>query len=272
MQYFAVMGNPIAQSKSPFIHHMFASQAGVDIQYDAVLVEKHLFKDAVEDFFSKEKHIGLNITTPFKEEAFARADVLTDEAKTAGAVNTLYKTVNGLLGHNTDGPGLMQDILRQGQALKDKRILLIGAGGAARGVIMPFINQHVASIHIVNRNVQRARELVQAFSHKTLTAGGFDSVRNERYDVIVNATTLSLQKQLPDIPNNLYQDIEMAYDMVYLSGQTTFMQKAMKAGAKTCSDGLGMLVGQAAKSFELWTGQRVDTTPVLDALRLELNR
>ena len=139
MQYFAVMGNPIAQSKSPFIHHMFASQAGVDIQYDAVLVEKHQFNDAVADFFSKENHIGLNVTVPFKEVVlFALADVLTDEAKTAGAVNTLYSTVNGLLGHNTDGPGLMQDILRQNQVLKDKRILMIGAGGAARGVIMPF--------------------------------------------------------------------------------------------------------------------------------------
>ena len=271
MQYFAVMGNPIAQSKSPFIHHKFAAQAGMDIQYDALLIEKHLFKDAVVDFFSNEHHIGLNVTTPFKEEAFAIADVLTEEAKTAGAVNTLYKTVNGLLGHNTDGPGLMQDILRQNQILKDKRILLVGAGGAARGVIMPFINQHVASIHIVNRNVQRARELVQAFSHKAITAGGFDSVRNEQYDVIVNATTLSLQKQLPDIPKSTYQNIEMAYDMVYLSGPTVFMEHALSAGAQRCSDGLGMLVGQAAKSFELWTGQRVNTTPVLDALREELN-
>lgn len=272
MQYFAVMGNPIAQSKSPFIHHMFASQAGVDIQYDAVLVEKHQFNDAVADFFSKENHIGLNVTVPFKEEAFALADVLTDEAKTAGAVNTLYKTVNGLLGHNTDGPGLMQDILRQNQVLKDKRILMIGAGGAARGVIMPFLNQHVASIHIVNRNVQRARDLVQAFSHKAITAGGFDSVRNEQFDIIVNATTLSLQKQLPDIPQSTYQNIEMAYDMVYLSEATVFMQQAIKAGAQSCSDGLGMLVGQASKSFELWTGQRVNTTPVLEALRLELNQ
>lgn len=270
MQYFAVMGNPIAQSKSPFIHHMFAAQAGVDIQYDAILVEKHLFKDAVNDFFSKPDHIGLNVTTPFKEEAFALADVLTDEAKTAGAVNTLYKTVNGLLGHNTDGPGLMQDIMRQGQALKDKRILLVGAGGAARGVVMPFLQQHVASIHIVNRNVQRARGLVEDFSEEQITAGGFDSVAGKTFDVVVNATTLSLQKALPEMSNDIYQGTSLVYDMVYLPGQTVFLENATAHGAGAISDGLGMLVGQAAKSFELWTGQRVNTTPVLEALRLEL--
>jgi shikimate dehydrogenase len=270
MQHFAVFGNPIAQSKSPFIHHLFAAQSGLDIQYDAVLVAKHLFAEATQAFFAKAQHIGLNVTVPFKEEAYSVADTLTAEARSAGAVNTLYKTDAGIVGHNTDGLGLVADILRQGQILKQQRVLIIGAGGAARGVIQPLLQQQVASIHIINRNVQRARDLVDFFADKKVTAGSFSSTAHEQYDVIINATTLSLQQQLPQIPATTYKGVKFAYDMVYLSAATVFMQQAQRAKVPVVSDGLGMLVGQAAESFTLWTGQQVDTAPVLAALREQL--
>ncbi len=271
MQYFAVFGNPIAQSKSPAIHTMFAKQAKIDIQYDAILAPFDGFTRSVSDFFALDARVGANVTMPFKEEAFAMCDVLTDQAQSAQAVNTLFNSPQGLVGHNTDGLGLIQDLLRQAVSLKDQRVLLIGAGGAAKGVIKALFAQQINSLHIVNRNIKRAKELVvqnQAlFPNWKITAGGFDSVQHEQFDVVINATSLSLSGAVPPIGNHVYKDARCVYDMVYSKEPTIFLQHAHKQGSRNLSDGLGMLVGQAAESFTFWTGQHVDTNPVLDVLR-----
>lgn len=274
MQYFAVFGNPIAQSKSPAIHQMFAEQVKVNIDYQAILAPLGGFETSAEAFFSQPQHIGANVTMPFKHDAFAMCSVLTDEAKLAQAVNTLYKTSEGLLGHNTDGLGLVQDLLRQQITLKGQRVLVIGAGGAAKGILGPLFDQGIHSLHMINRNVKRAKELVsQYMSGKPdwkFTAGGFDSVNHEQYDIIINATSLSMNGEIPNLSNHIYKDAACIYDMVYLKEPTAFLKHAYQQGNQNLSDGLGMLVGQAAKSFELWTGQVVDTTPVLDVLRKQI--
>ena len=274
MQYFAVFGNPIVQSKSPVIHQMFAKQVKVNIEYTAILAPLDGFETSVTDFLAQPHHIGANVTMPFKHEAFAMCDVLTEEAKSAQAVNTLYKTSEGLLGHNTDGLGLVQDLIRQQVMLKGKRILIIGAGGAAKGIVAPLFAQGIDSMHIINRNVKRAKELTDQYlilhPQCKLTAGSFESVKHDHYDVIINATSLSMSGQIPSLSNHIYKEASCIYDMVYLKDPTAFLTHAYKQGNRHLSDGLGMLVGQAAKSFELWTGQVVDTTPVLDVLRGQL--
>lgn len=274
MQYFAVFGNPIAQSKSPVIHQMFAKQVKVNIEYTAILAPLGGFERSAQEFLSQPHHIGANVTMPFKHDAFAMCDVLTEEAKSAQAVNTLYKTSEGLLGHNTDGLGLVQDLIRQQIVLQAKRVLIIGAGGAAKGIVAPLFSQGIHSMHIINRNVKRAKELTDQYlalhPNWKLSAGGFDSVKHDHYDVIINATSLSMTGQVPSLSNHIYKEANCIYDMVYLKEPTAFLTHAYKQGNRHLSDGLGMLVGQAAKSFELWTGQVVDTTPVLEVLREQL--
>lgn len=270
MLNFAVFGNPIAQSKSPFIHTMFGIEADIELNYNAILVDAHEFVSAASMFFAKPDHVGLNITAPFKEDAFKFADKLTPHAKAAGAVNTLYKTANGIVGHNTDGLGLMQDLLNQGVTLKQQNILLIGAGGAARGILVPLLEQEVAHIHIVNRNVKRAQSLLSIAPGSNITVSSFDDLPKQPYDVVINATTLSLQGNTPNIPEDVYAKASSVYDMVYLPQPTVFMQAALAAGCPNVSDGLGMLVGQAAESFTFWTGRKVDTGPVLEVLRQDL--
>lgn len=270
MLNFAVFGNPIAQSKSPFIHTMFGIEANIELDYTAILVDEHEFLPAATTFFAKPDHVGLNITAPFKEDAFKFADKLTPHAKAAGAVNTLFKTTEGIIGHNTDGLGLMQDLLNQGVTLKQQSILLIGAGGAARGILVPLLEQGVAQIHIVNRNVKRAQSLLAIAPESNITVSGFDELPEQQYDVVINATTLSLHGDTPKIPEYIYTKAKCVYDMVYLSAPTVFMQTALAAGCEKVSDGLGMLVGQAAESFIFWTGQKVDTDPVLKVLRQDL--
>ena len=274
MQYFAVFGNPIAQSKSPAIHQMFAQQVKLNIDYRAILAPIDGFETSAAEFFAQPHHIGANVTMPFKHDAFSMCDVLTNEAKSAQAVNTLFKTAEGILGHNTDGLGLVQDLIRQQVTLKGQRILVIGAGGAAKGIIAPLFAQDIHSLHIINRNEQRAKELVAQFvsgqPNWRFTAGGFDSVKHDQYDVVINATSLSMNGEVPDISNHIYEETTCIYDMVYRKEPTAFLKHAHQQGSRNVSDGLGMLVGQAAKSFELWTGQVVNTTPVLETLRKQI--
>jgi len=269
---YVVFGNPIAQSKSPFIHTLFARQAAQRMNYEAQLVPLEAFRAAADQFFAQGGR-GCNITVPFKEQAFAYADQLTERAQLAGAVNTLKKLDDGgILGDNTDGEGLVQDLLRHHVVLKEKRILLVGAGGAARGVILPLLAQQPASLTITNRTLTKAVELADLFaSYGEVSALAMDNLSpSQPYDLIINSTSASLSQSLPGIPETLIHPDVVCYDMVYGQEQTTFNQWAAALGARQVIDGLGMLVGQAAESFLLWRGIRPGTEQVLRELRRSL--
>lgn len=268
MDQYVVFGNPIAQSKSPLIHTLFARQTSQSMHYAAQLVPLGEFRAAADAFFADGGR-GCNVTVPFKEDAYQYADQLTERAKLAGAVNTLKKLDDGfVLGDNTDGEGLVQDLLQHQVTLADQRILLIGAGGAARGVILPLLAQQPSSITITNRTLAKAEALVDAFAaHGPVNAVALNELAGGQYDVIINSTSASLSGQLPGIPESLIQPSTVCYDMVYGSGPTTFNQWAQQLGALVVLDGLGMLVGQAAESFMLWRGLRPGAKQVQRELR-----
>lgn len=268
----AVFGNPIKQSKSPRIHREFAKQFDLEIEYSALLSPLDSFTRKAKQFLSDVDVKGCNVTAPFKLEAHALANELSDVAKISGAVNTLTKRKDGkIIGDNTDGGGLINDIVNQHVTIKGSRILLIGAGGAARGVLLNLLDQKPSSLTIVNRTVATADNLIaicETLTHDVLlNAASFDDLYSDQFDIIINATTLSLNDQLPDIRSTLFQNTALVYDMVYKNEPTTFMQWASNYGALKVSDGLGMLVGQAALSFEIWTGLFPETTKVITMLR-----
>ncbi|GAL08095.1 shikimate 5-dehydrogenase I alpha [Photobacterium aphoticum] len=271
MDKYVVFGNPIEQSKSPFIHTLFARQTGQVMTYQAQWVALDGFTAAADTFFA-EGGRGCNITVPFKEQAFTYADQLTERARLAGAVNTLKLLDDGVvLGDNTDGEGLVQDLLQHGVSLADKRILLIGAGGAARGVILPLLAQQPAGLVIANRTAEKAEQLATTFaSHGRIAALALDQLDGEHFDIIINSTSASLSQQLPGIPATLIQPETVCYDMVYGTGMTTFNAWAKALGARVVMDGLGMLVGQAAESFMLWRGIRPGARQVQRELRRTL--
>ncbi len=268
---YAVMGNPIHHSKSPQIHTQFAEQSKQDLVYSAMLVPIDGFKSAVSNFF-KGKGRGLNITVPFKEEAFKFADQLTERAQTAQAVNTLMLQEDGsILGDNTDGAGLVGDLILNNKVdLKGKRILVIGAGGAVRGILHPFLKQEPTSITIANRTFEKAQVLAENFNEfGSIEAAEFDQL-NAPFDVIINGTSASLNGDIPPISTDVIGPDTVVYDMMYAKQPTNFLVWAQSNGAKKAIDGLGMLVGQAAVSFELWRGQRPDSGIVLDTMRKQL--
>lgn len=268
---YAVMGNPIHHSKSPQIHTQFAEQSKQDLVYSAMLVPIDGFKSAVSNFF-KGKGKGINITVPFKEEAFKLADQLTERAQTAQAVNTLMLQEDGsILGDNTDGAGLVGDLVLNNQVdLKDKRILVIGAGGAVRGILHPFLKQGPESITIANRTFEKAQNLAENFNQfGSINAAEFDQL-DTPFDVIINGTSASLNGDIPPISTDVIGPDTVVYDMMYAKQPTNFLLWAQSNGAKKAIDGLGMLVGQAAVSFELWRGQRPDSGIVLDTMRKQL--
>ena len=267
---YLVFGNPISQSKSPFIHTMFARQTAQNLVYQSQQPEVGHFLSEVSAFF-QEGGRGCNITAPFKEDAFQFADRLTDRAQLAGAVNTLKKLDDGeIIGDNTDGEGLVQDLLQNQVLLQNRRILVIGAGGAARGVIKPLLDQHPAELTIVNRTLEKAEQLAQMFcAFGNIKARPIDEI-NESFDVVINSTSASLYKQVPDISNSIFAKTTISYDMAYGKGLTTFNQWALDQGAAYTYDGLGMLVGQAAESFLLWRGLRPGTKQILRELRKNL--
>ncbi|MEI8594264.1 shikimate dehydrogenase [Photobacterium sp. Hal280] len=269
---YVVFGNPIAQSKSPLIHTLFARQTAQNMVYEARLAPVAGFLAAADQFFAAGGR-GCNITVPFKEQAFSYATQLTERAQSAGAVNTLKKLDDGgILGDNTDGEGLVQDLLRNQVAIQGKRILLIGAGGAARGVILPLLAQAPANLVITNRTFTKAEELAAVFAAYGKVAGmALDDLADApHFDVIINSTSASLSQSLPGIPASLIHPEVVCYDMVYGQEQTTFNQWAETLGARQVIDGLGMLVGQAAESFMLWRGMRPGTEQVLRELRRTL--
>lgn len=262
-----VIGNPVAHSKSPAIHAAYARQTGQDISYERCLAPLDAFRETVSELIVQGGK-GANVTVPFKLEAFDLCDRLSDRARAAGAVNTLVFR-DGIEGDNTDGAGLVRDIVvNAGFALKDKRILLLGAGGAARGVILPLLEQGPASITIANRTIANAEKIVADFGRSALMASGFSGLAGA-FDLVVNATSASLSSELPPIDPSVFGTNTLALDMMYGRDPTVFMEFAAQNGARV-RDGLGMLVEQAAEAFALWRGVRPVTGDVLEALRKTL--
>lgn len=270
---YAVFGNPIAHSKSPDIHRQFAKQTGQDISYSKQLVAEDGFEAAANEFFASGGK-GLNITVPFKQDAYAYVARTTPRARRAGAVNTLSLQADGtILGDTTDGVGLVSDIINNlGWEVRHKRVLVLGAGGAVRGVLEPLLEQQPQHIVIANRTVDKALQLSKGFAEFGYLLGcGFDMLDEQQFDLIINGTSAGLQDDLPPLPNSLIDanGATACYDMLYGAKLTPFMQWAAQRGAKV-SDGLGMLVGQAAESFALWRGIRPETAPVIASLRDQL--
>lgn len=272
---YAVIGNPVGHSKSPQIHTMFAAQTGQDLVYGVLPAPLDGFRQTMQDFFAA-GGAGLNVTVPFKLDAFdLTRGRQSERAATAGAVNTLWMVDGALHGCNTDGVGLLHDLQRLGADLPRARVLLVGAGGAARGVLLPLLASGCPQVHVVNRTESRAHDLVRAFAGHAqaprLSAGGFAALADGRqWDVVINATASSLSDAAPALPAGLYAREALAYDMVYGAQATAFMRQAHRDGAARTADGLGMLVSQAAESFFIWRGIRPRTEPVLAALRAQL--
>lgn len=270
---YVVIGNPVAHSKSPDIHARFAADTAQDMRYGRLLAPLDGFVATVQEFVAQGGK-GANVTVPFKLEAYALATVLTARAKAAGAVNTLKFEAGGMLGDNTDGVGLVTDIVRNaGVDLANKKILLLGAGGAARGVVLPLLECRPAQLVIANRTPPRALELAQRFQqytdvHCKLTACGFAELQ-QQFDLVINATSASLQAALPPIAPGVFGSATLAYDMMYGRQPTIFMQFAAAQGAQV-RDGLGMLVEQAAESFFVWRGVRPHTEVMFATLRAQL--
>ena len=261
-----VFGNPIQQSRSPDIHHHFASLCGINVSYDKCLAPLDGFEPTVRRFIALGGK-GANVTVPFKEEALALCSHLSERAKAAGAVNTLSIIDGEIHGDNTDGAGLVNDLLSKGVKLENARILLIGAGGAARGVVLPILAQQPESITIINRTVTKAESLVAQFNNARLVAGGLDIPVIEPFDLVINATSASLSDTTVELPKGVIATHTTCYDMVYGRDKTAFMRYCEQMGANQTYDGLGMLVGQAAESFYIWTGIKPDVKTTLDFVR-----
>lgn len=268
--HYAVMGNPIAHSKSPRIHTLFAGQTGEDLDYRAILVEPGNFDDAVADFLASGGR-GLNITVPFKEDAWQLAATRSERAERAGAVNTLVLNETGEHhGENTDGVGLVRDLtINHGATITGKRVLLLGAGGAARGVVETLLDEKPALLIIANRTAVKAVELARIFCTLGHVEGcGLDDVAGQPFDILINATAASLQGQTPAIAGDTVTADSWCYDMMYGDRPTAFIEWSRQQGALHVMDGLGMLVEQAAESFLLWRGVRPETAAVINTLRV----
>lgn len=268
---YAVFGNPIAHSKSPFIHQQFALQLNIVHPYGRVLAPINDFNNSLNAFFAAGGK-GANVTVPFKEEAFARSDELTERASLAGAVNTLKRLEDGrLLGDNTDGIGLLSDLERLNFIRPGLRILLIGVGGASRGVLLPLLSLG-CSVTITNRTASRAEALAQTFAHTgSVHATDMDKLDGSKFDLIINATSSGLQGEILAIPASLIHPTVCCYDMFYQKGNTPFLSWCVQQGAKRYADGLGMLVGQAAHSVLLWHGVLPEVEPVIKLLQQEVS-
>ena len=269
-EQYAVFGNPIGHSRSPFIHTHYAKQTGQKLQYKAIEAPIDDFAGATNKFFEKGGK-GANVTVPFKEQAFAICTQVSDRAQKAGAVNTLIKTENGEIhGDNTDGQGLVADLLNNSVVLKDANILLAGAGGASRGVILPILAQNPKQLVIANRTLEKAQKLATEFAKPNFIASTFEDLAKQSFDVIINATSASLTGNLPAIPRDCLTEQTICYDMVYSSETTAFNKWAEEQGVAKTIDGLGMLVEQAAESFRLWRDVMPQTKAVLESLREKL--
>lgn len=266
MHKLAVFGNPIEHSLSPTIHALFAQQTSVDIEYTKQLAPIDAFTQSANDFI-EQGGVGFNITVPFKIDAFKLATQHTLNAQTAGAVNTIKVDGNTLIGENTDGTGLVNDLTKNLSIdLHNKTVLILGAGGATRGILLPLLAQQPKRVMIANRTASKAIKLANDFSNYGKICGfGLEKIKSEPVDVIINATSASLNGEMPNIPTGVANGA-ICYDLMY--GKTTaFMQWAQENNATKIVDGLGMLVEQAAAAFEFWTGEQPDTQAVIKKLK-----
>ena len=269
MDRYAVFGNPINHSKSPFIHRLFAASLGEQLEYDAILAPLDGFADSWQQFVAGGGKGG-NVTVPFKEQAYRMAEILSARAQQAGAVNTLYINEAGkLCGDNTDGIGLVTDLIRLGASLSASCILLLGAGGASRGAIGPLLDAGVKQIVLANRTQSKAQAIAQSFDRRVV-ACGYTDIPSVPFQIVINATSSGLTGERPDIAAEHLQHCQLAYDMLYGAKPTPFLQWAKLQGVAQQADGLGMLVAQAAEAFYIWRGKRPDIDVVLKALQEQL--
>jgi len=269
---YAVFGNPIKHSKSPAIHAAFAAQCGQAMEYRAVRVDEGDFTRAAGQFFDR-GGAGLNVTLPFKEEAFRFADRLSQRARRAAAVNTLTRAADGKIdGDNTDGIGLVRDMVANlGWVIQGQRVLIIGAGGAVRGVLEPLLKEQPRQVLIVNRTAARARQLGEEFADLgSLEGGGYELAANRQADLIINASSAGLSGEMPPLSSELLTERSCCYDMIYGPEPTPFMRWAAQHAAWAVADGLGMLVEQAAQAFYLWRGMRPETRSVISHIRMAM--
>jgi shikimate dehydrogenase len=269
---YAVIGNPVAHSRSPLIHAAFARQTGEAIEYGTLLAPRDGFTQTVAEFRAAGGK-GLNVTVPFKFDALAFAEALTARARSAGAVNTLKFGDGKVLGDNTDGVGLVHDIRDNLRCrIAGRRVLLMGAGGAAHGVVHPLVAERPAVLTIANRTAARADALAGELragtpeSEIVITGGGYDTLAGE-FDIVINATAASLEGDVPPLPERIFAPGALAYDMMYGREPTPFLRLAAQRGVDNLADGVGMLVEQAAESFFVWRGVRPQTAPVIATLR-----
>ncbi len=271
---YAVIGNPIGHSKSPMIHLAFARQAGQDIDYIKLEAPLGGF-DAVADSFHAGEGLGLNVTAPFKLDAFAYATEAQERAKLAGAANALKFEGGRIIADNFDGVGLVRDIQTNlGCPVQGRRVLLLGAGGAGRGAIQPLLERQPAELVLANRTVEKAEALRAQFSrYGALIPTGYDALATRRFgafDIVVNATSASLHGELPPVDASVFGAGCLAYEMVYGKGLTPFLRLAQRAGVERLADGVGMLVEQAAEAFLWWRGVRPDTGPLIERMTVPL--
>lgn len=263
-----VIGNPIEHSLSPEIHQLFAQQANINLEYTKTLGEPGGFNQAVQHFMASGGK-GVNVTVPFKLDAFALCDELSERALLAGAANTLWFENKKIHGDITDGIGLVRDIeFNHGVSIKDKRVLVIGAGGAVRGVLQPLLEARPRELLVSNRTHGKALDLTELFAEfGPIRALEMKALQGESFDIVINGTAASLANELPAVPPCVFHQASFVYDMMYARQPTIFMQWALNQGAQTAVDGLGMLVEQAAVGFEIWHGIKVQTAPVIAVLR-----
>jgi shikimate dehydrogenase len=269
---YAVIGNPIGHTKSPLIQLAFANQTGQDIDYIALEAPIGGFAAKVGELRQRGGR-GLNITAPFKLDAFAYATELSEPAKLAGAVNCLGFEGERVVGQNYDGVGLTNDIVRNLNCpMQGKRVLVLGAGGAVRGALLPFLEQRPRQLVLVNRTVVKAQALAAQFApYGTVTAMGYDTLKGQGpFDLVVNATSASLRGEVPPISVASFTPDCLAYELAYGKGLTPFLHVAKEAGVNRVADGVGMLVEQAAEAFAWWRGIRPDTKPLIEQLTIPL--
>ncbi len=265
---FTVIGNPIEHSLSPEIHQLFSQQSNIKLEYTKTLGESGGFNQAVQHFMASGGK-GLNVTVPFKLEAYSLCDQSSERAHLAGAVNTLWFDKGEICGDVTDGIGLVRDIEgNHGVSIRGSRVLIIGAGGAVRGVLQAVLEACPQELRICNRTHGKALDLAELFASRgPVRAVEMKSLAGESFDIVINGTAASLGNTLPAMPADVFHGVNLVYDMMYAHQPTIFMKWALNQGAKKAVDGLGMLVEQAAVGFEIWHGVKVQTAPVIAALR-----
>ena len=266
---YAVLGNPVKHSKSPQIHLLFAEEMGITLEYNAIEVPNDELSTYV-NLFSSQGGKGLNITVPFKENAYKLCTEITSRALESGSVNTIkFDTETNIIGDTTDGEGFINDLRKNyGINLQNKSILILGAGGTVKSIIERLVSEEIKNVVIVNRTLSRAEELEKKFKNKIdIKSFSYETLPNDIFDVIVNGTSLSLSSEVPPVSRNIINKNTFCYDLMYSSDKTVFIKWAIENGALRAADGLGMLVEQAAESFFIWHGVKPNTAKVIEALK-----